>query len=779
MEIRGYLFDVYNFESDIHLWIKDALGNMHLLKDTFHPVIYADANPDRLRKLVQRLTEMRALVEAPTFVTKKHFYRNEEVRVLRLVIAKPSVLSRIKRKLYGLIDRIDIYHSDLEIPNAYMHEKHIYPFAPVIARLKKPPQWNQLDAIIALESETVLDYEIPKLRVMEITLENSHRLEVSVVNRLLVTCGSSTLKLNGENIETDLVQLNNMLLNLDPDVILTSYGDQKIMPTLFTWSSTAKIPLALDRDQVPGLQRNIVKKGLSVNTYGSWIFRAASYPLYGRLHIDSGNSFVFSHSDFAGVIELSRLSRTPIQRVARTSTGAALTNMEVHNAMDRQYLVPWQKSKVESWRTAYAMIEGDKGGLIFQPNIRQGSLYENVAQLDYSQMYPSIMVRNNISPECVNCECCANDPDVPRAPESHWHICHKRQGIVAQTLSHVLARRKHYKGILKRGENPEIDAKQGALKWLLVTSFGYLGYRNAKFGRLESHEAVTSFGREILLRAKELAEDMGYEFLHAITDSMFIRNHDSTPIDRSQLALLCQRIHEETQIEMAIEGVYCWAIFLPSKVDPEASVANRYAGLFDSGKLKIRGLITRRKDMPAFVKAFQNELLERMAQHPSVDTLRREHANMAELFESYKNQLYNRSVPWRDLLLRRTASRGAGEYAVSTGTAMALEQMRKRGIEIQAGEKVRYLVINQESKVAEHRYMAEETVLLRSNRSPVLYDVNFYFKLLLESYEEIWQFFAPDKYFGWLQFSGIERTLFDDLGTGESERPHLAETQNH
>ncbi len=121
------------------------------------------------------------------------------------------------------------------------------------------------------------------------------------------------------------------------------------MPTLFTWSSTAKIPLALDRDQVPGLQRNIIKKGLSVNTYGSWIFRAASYPLYGRLHIDSGNSFVFSNSDFAGVVELSRLSRTPIQRVARTSTGAALTNMEVHNAMDRQYLVPWQKSKVESW----------------------------------------------------------------------------------------------------------------------------------------------------------------------------------------------------------------------------------------------------------------------------------------------------------------------------------------------------------------------------------------------------------------------------------------------
>jgi len=762
MEIKGYLFDLYNFESDIHIWIKDEQGHMHLLKDTFHPVIYAHASPDRLRKLVKRLAEMHALAEEPKFVIKKHFYRNAEVNVLRLSISKPSVLNRIKRKLYGMIDKIDIYHSDIEIPNAYMHEKHIYPFAPVIVRLKKPPLWNQVDAIVALQSETVLDYEIPKLRIMQITLENSHRLDVSPRNRLLLQYENDALYLNGLNIHSDLTEMNSMILTYDPDVILTSYGDQKIMPTLFTWSSTARIPLALDRDQVPGLQRSIIKKGLSVNTYGSWIFRAASYPLYGRVHIDSGNSFVFSNSDFAGVVELARLSRTPIQRVARTSTGAALTNMEVHNALDRHYLVPWQKSKVESWRTAYAMIEGDKGGLIFQPDIREGHVYENVAQLDYSQMYPSIMVLHNISPECVNCECCADDPEVPRAPESNWHICKKRIGIVSQTLSHVLARRKHYKSILKHGENAEIDAKQGALKWLLVTSFGYLGYRNAKFGRLESHEAVTSFGREILLTAKELAESMGYEFLHAITDSIFIRNPDGSKIDKEQLNILCQRIYEATNIEMAIEGVYRWAIFLPSKVDAQMSVANRYAGLFDNGKLKIRGLINRRKDMPAFVKEFQSELLEIMRDQNTLEGLRLQHDRLTELFESYKVRLYNRSVPWRELLMRRTASRAAGEYAVSTGTAIALQQMQARGIEVQAGEKIKYLVVNQKSKNPQSRYVGEETVLSQLGKVPATYDVSYYCTLLLESFEEIWQFFAPRGYFQWLQFKGLEPSLFDN-----------------
>ena len=45
---------------------------------------------------------------------------------------------------------------------------------------------------------------------------------------------------------------------------------------------------------------------------------------------------------------------------------------------------------------------------------------------------------------------------------------------------------------------------------MLVTCFGYLGYRNARFGRIEAHEAVTAFGREKLLTAKEICEENGF-----------------------------------------------------------------------------------------------------------------------------------------------------------------------------------------------------------------------------------------------------------------------------
>jgi DNA polymerase II len=78
----------------------------------------------------------------------------------------------------------------------------------------------------------------------------------------------------------------------------------------------------------------------------------------------------------------------------------------------------------------------------------------------------------------------------------------------------LFGRRKEYKQ-LRQAENDCYDFRQTAIKWMLVSRFGYLGYKNARFGRIEAHEAVTAFGRGKLLRAKEMAERKGYRMLHA------------------------------------------------------------------------------------------------------------------------------------------------------------------------------------------------------------------------------------------------------------------------
>src|SRR5258708_27451852 len=110
------------------------------------------------------------------------------------------------------------------------------------------------------------------------------------------------------------------------------------------------------------------------------------------------------------------------------------------------------------------------------------------------------MVNHNVSPETVNCGCCDNR----NVPELEYSICEKREGIVAATLRGVVAKRAYYKAKKKetKGKNEALykmyDHRQNALKWMLVSCFGYLGYKNAPFGRIEAHESVNAFSRNAI-----------------------------------------------------------------------------------------------------------------------------------------------------------------------------------------------------------------------------------------------------------------------------------------
>ena len=58
---------------------------------------------------------------------------------------------------------------------------------------------------------------------------------------------------------------------------------------------------------------------------------------------------------------------------------------------------------------------------------------------------------------------------------------------------------------------------------MLVTCFGYTGYKNAKFGRIEVHEGITGRSRDILLQTKDIAEEMGFRVLHGIVDCLWVQ----------------------------------------------------------------------------------------------------------------------------------------------------------------------------------------------------------------------------------------------------------------
>ncbi len=122
----------------------------------------------------------------------------------------------------------------------------------------------------------------------------------------------------------------------------------------------------------------------------------------------------------------------------------------------------------------------------------------------FASMYPSLMVVHNLSAETVLCACCQN----ASVPEAGYNVCEKRRGLIPLTLEPLIERRQTLKRLLKTTEDSAqraiYEARRAAIKWMLVTAFGYTGFRNAKFGKIEAHEATTASGRETLLHAKEI-----------------------------------------------------------------------------------------------------------------------------------------------------------------------------------------------------------------------------------------------------------------------------------
>jgi DNA polymerase-2 len=364
--------------------------------------------------------------------------------------------------------------------------------------------------------------------------------------------------------------------------------------------------------------------------------------------------------------------------------------MQLAQAVADGILIPVDKAQTESFKTGEELLTVDKGGLVFQP---EPGVHEGAGELDFASMYPAIMVGHNLSPETVGCPCCREDGDL--IPETGLRSCRKRQGLIPRVLAPLLVKRARYKE-LKRSAPTEAGrarakARVSAHKWLLVCSFGYLGYRNARFGRIEAHEATTAWGREALLRAKEAAEDLGYRMIHGIVDSLWVEK-PAGPVTAAECEVLAAEIERRSGLPIAVEGVYRWIAFLPSTADERRGVAQRYLGVFESGEVKARGIEARRVDTAPFVRAMQTGLVEELAKAASVAEARVIAEGLVDRVREAAETIRSGRLRGPDLAIHRHLSKGPLEYARPTPVAVAAQQLVSRGATLEAGEKIAYVL---------------------------------------------------------------------------------------
>ncbi len=752
--LDGWILDVYLAGREMAVWVIDRDGHVHCLRDTFIPAFYVGGDPKELRAVARFLIDQRWGVKLSR-AERTELFLGHSILVLQVEVLNPNLFATIFQRVTNLNPALNYYNGDISLPQMYFFARNAFPLAFCHFAVDDDHRILALDVD---DSPWALDYELPPLKRMVIRLEgdalnpnHGYRAPLEIeTNDPFDPTEDRTHTLNGDDPQSLLGRLRELLLRHDPDLIMTDWGDSFILPQLLRLSRKHKIPLPFNRDptKVP-----LFRPADSYFSYGRIVYKTAAQMLFGRWHIDRHNAFLTDDYGLEGAFEIARLTQIPVQRVVRTSTGTGISAMEIAAAHRRGVLIPWHKQEPEAWKSGLDLVRTDKGGMVYQPVL---GLHEDVAEIDFVSMYPSIMARFNVSPETVNCRYC---PD-HRVPEIGYSVCKERRGLVPETVEPLIQKRVEYKKRIKEmADSPQREVyrrRQSAHKWLLVTCFGYLGYKNARFGRIEAHEAVTAYGREYLLRAKEIAETRGFRVLHANVDSVWVQKRGTK---EKEYDALLDEITRVTSIPIALEGIYRWVAFLPSRQDAQMSVANRYIGIFDDGEIKVRGIEARRRDTPPFVVAAQMEMLKVLASAKSRKELEPLVPRVIEVACAYADALRSGQVSYQDLVITKRLSRDPMAYSKDTLLAIAAKELLNAGVELSPGESIQYIITEEHAKAKSDR--AQPLVLYRG-REP--YDAEKYIELLLRAVETV---LAP---LG-IEYPKIEEWVKE--GTGEAEQAQL------
>jgi DNA polymerase elongation subunit (family B) len=726
MNIHGWFFDAYPIRNGMTVWIIDDQCRAHSFFDPFHPSFYLRLSSQDVQKipgLVQRL-------RLPAVVGKERkleLFSNKELEVTKITIPDPLQFNRCVWSLQKYFPHYAFYNSNIPVAQMYLYDRQAFP----LAKCEFTISGNTLESITLDDSFDAVNYQIPDLRIMQLSNGNTNfSTKYFKTLKPELTYEGKTYTIESDNPVEVLTTINSHLARYDPDIILSSFGDATFFPTIVQASTRHNVPLLLNRDHAIGYTTT---KERSYWTYGQVIHRDAAFMLAGRLHMDAENSFIMGESDLEGVIELSRLTQLPLQKQSRSAIGTGLASMQMSYAYRNNILIPAEKKEGEDFKTADELLLSDRGGLVFMPEL---GYHEKVAELDFASMYPALMELHNISPETINCTCCDNGV----VPELGYSICEKRRGIVPTTLTPVLKKRAYYKMKKKIAttllEYKKYERRQNALKWMLVTCFGYLGYKNARFGRIEAHESVNAFSREALLTAKEIAECNGYHLVHAIIDCLWLKKKGAT---EEEYQLLCKKIEGAVGVSISYEGMYNWILFPSSKTDPGIATSGKYVGWYDHGEIKMRGIETRRKDTPVYIKKMQAQLLEMLSQAKSIAEIETAIPQLLDAAKFTLDELHNGRVNPMELVLRRRIQKGVSEYANNNLNAMVVRELEQFGITIQAGEIIEFIIIDQTGKRD-----AQKAKSLLTYNLPDGYDIEKYTELLLKAVETLLSPFGYD-----------------------------------
>ncbi|MBZ0166870.1 MAG: hypothetical protein K8I00_08680 [Candidatus Omnitrophica bacterium] len=647
--MQAWLMDAYRRNNRIVLWMKTPAGEDFYREYDFTAVIYTD--PEAAPVLRRRGIGFHPVIR------KTYFYTFKEV--LAVPVPRLDSFERFVRELERTTrHRMTFYNADIPPEQMFLYQRDLTPCGRVEVRGFE---------IFPLKEET-----FPPLTKLQLNVIPAGEIRPSSPGKNSRPAALPDIPLrmavvNGEELRGTEPRILRELVRLfhrcDPDVIEMDCAYSRL-PYLDGRLRRHHMYAAFHRWHPRPIH---YRGGRSYWSYGQVRYQDYAVKLRGRFLIDR-NSFVGTECDVEGVMELVRLSGTLFQTMAARSFGAVFQTALIRLLIRNEMLVAYKEKPLEQPLSMLEMLKSDRAGLTIDPKV---GFHRDVAEIDFTSMFPWLIYNHNISAECI----LTDEGPFDAVPGIPVRASRKRLGLIPAALKPFIDRRMYYKA------NPTPVNKQRAkgLKWVLVSCYGYLRFREFKLGIPTSHMAICAYARETLLKSIHLAEDAGYNIIHAIVDSLYLQKTD---ISAEDVASFCLDLELATGIPVSFEGVFKWVVFLPSVVDPHRALPSTYYGVFRNGEIKARGIEVRQRGSPALVKAFQHNVLEQMK---TCDTKAEILAKIPTLFQYLRlvvEELPNMKPSLLTVLLRV----GKTEYKKNIPQKRVVERLKEKGVRVVPGQ---------------------------------------------------------------------------------------------
>lgn len=262
---NGCLFDIYHLKDRMILWIKaEDTDVVRRLEYPWSPFIYVISDiKSELDLLLKDNNLISYFVKNYSYEYKYEYPSSDQKKkeVLKLTVKDSSQISNLAKYIEWLSSRFGqyrLYNVDVSPEQSFFYEKEFFPFG--LYSSYKSQIVNDLDSScleINIENDSIdsFDYSIPNFRFLTFdiisdkkSISNEIQNEISAI-KLKAFDNDKTLNekfiIKEDNEIETILQFSYEVNRLDPDIVLTTGGDQFLFPHLFNRAIKNEIEIQL------------------------------------------------------------------------------------------------------------------------------------------------------------------------------------------------------------------------------------------------------------------------------------------------------------------------------------------------------------------------------------------------------------------------------------------------------------------------------------------------------------------------------------------------------